>query len=166
MSIAQAEHPVAARYTYRGEDVYAFAIETYADVIGDIEPLLHEHWLELAAYPDIPLDPDYAFYERANKMDFLRIYTARKNGELIGYALFTIVRRHPHYATSFAVSDIILVKQEHRNYKVGSGLFDLFERDLEGFVVSISTKNAHPELQMLAASRGYEPISTDYAKRF
>ena len=160
-----ADLKVVARTDYRPEGVYTYAIEEYAQIITDIEPLLIRHHAELAAYSDIPLDPDYNFYERANKMGFLRIYSARKDGELIGYALFTIVRRHPHYAISFAVSDIVLVLPEHRTFKVGTGLFDLIEADLVGFVVSISTKNAHPELQMLALARGYEPISTDYCKR-
>lgn len=140
--------------------------ETYAQMADDIRPLLIRHWEELAAYPEIPLDPDWDFYRAAAEADLIRGYTARLDGQMIGYAIFTIVRRHPHYARSFAISDILLVLPEHRNFKVGSALFDCFEADLAGFVISISTKNSHPALQALCSIRGYEAISSNYSKRF
>lgn len=160
------ESPVAAKFTYRGEDVFTYAIETFDEVIDDIRPLLASHWDELAAYSDIPLDPDFEFYRRANVADVLRIYTARKNGGLIGYILMTVLKSHPHYsAQPWSVSDIVLVVKEHRTFGVGSALFDFLERDLEGFVVQIHTKASHPELGVLLLSRGYAPIEITYSKR-
>jgi GNAT superfamily N-acetyltransferase len=143
-----------------------YNIETYDQVIEDIKPLLISHWIELAAYSEIPLDPDYAFYKRASDGDFIRIFTARKDGVLIGYVIMTVIKAHPHYrGQKWAVSDIVLVVKEHRTYGVGTGLFDLLEENLPGAVVQIHTKNAHPELQLLLQSRGYEPIETTYSKR-
>lgn len=160
------ESPVAAKFTYVGEDVFTYAVESFAEVIDDIRPLLSRHWTELAAYSDIPLDPDFEFYRKANAADVLRIYTARKNGALIGYVLMTVLRSHPHYSGQpWSVSDIVLVVPEHRNFGVGNALFAFLERDLEGFVVQIHSKAAHPELGMLLKTRGYDPIEITYSKR-
>jgi GNAT superfamily N-acetyltransferase len=143
-----------------------FSIETYDEVIADIRPLLIDHWLELAAYSDIPLDPNYDHYQALDRAGLIRIYTARLDGALIGYVIMTVIKSHPHYrGQAWAVSDIVLVLKEHRNFGVGNGLFDLLEDDLKGSVVQIHTKNAHPELQILLKSRGYDPIETTFSKR-
>jgi len=157
---------VGARYYETGDDVFCYAIESYDEVIDDIKPLLHDHWDELAAYKDIPLKPNFAFYKAADAMKAIRIYTARKNGDLIGYIIMSLARAHPHYMDQpWAVSDIVLVVKEHRTFGVGNALFDFMEADMEGFVVSVGVKNAHPELRFLLESRGYLAVETLMQKR-
>ena len=142
-----------------------FAKECFDDVIEDIKPLLIDHHAELAAYPDIPLAPDYPFYKRAADADHIRIYTRspRRRTHWLPH------RRHSSRRTRTTrlslVSDIVIVVPRHRQAHVGNGLFDFFEADSVGCVASISAKNDHPELGWLLKLRGYEPISTNWCKR-
>lgn len=146
-----------------------FTRERYGEVIDDIKPLLAEHHRELALYQDdIPLDPDFDLYEQLDRSGVLRVYTARDNGRLIGYAIFVVRERHGHYAHRWAVNDILFIVPERRTLGVGSGLFDFFEADLrEGgpVVVHIETKAEHPELAFLLQSRGYGMVGPSFGKR-
>ena len=146
--------------------VPSFAVESFDTLIGDIKELLPLHWEELSAYPDIPLEPDFAFYKRAQETGYMRFYTGRLGGSLIAYLLMTIVPRHPHYmGQPFAIADIVWVHPDHRNYGVGTALFDFVESDLRGCVISVGDKISHPALGLLLKSRGYEALSVNYAKR-
>lgn len=146
--------------------VPTFAIETFDDLVEDIKVLLPAHWSELAAYPDIPLAPDFAFYERAGDAGHIRFYTVRLGGGLIGYVIMTLVAKHPHYmGQSFAIADICWVHPDHRTFGIGSALFDFIENDLKGFVISVGDKISSPALGLLLRGRGYDPISVSYAKR-
>lgn len=145
-----------------------FQSETYDQVIADIKPLLHRHWKELAVYEDVPLDPDLNFYKIAEFNNSLAIYTARLNGELIGYTIYFLRNRHPHYNVGYAICDITLVLPEHRNAKVATGIFDIAEADLKARGVSImqtGTKLDHPALAMFLESRGHAKIETVHSKR-
>lgn len=146
-----------------------FARETYAQMIEDVKPMLAEHWRELALYQDdIPLDPDYEFYERAEAIGLIRAYTARKVGALIGYAVY-LVRFHPHYrGHRWASADIVWMHPDYRRFGAGNALFDFIESDLtaEGpCVIHTTTKVAHPELSMLLLARGHEHVENGYSKR-
>ena len=71
--------------------------ETYASLVEEIKPLLHRHWEELALNrEEIPLDPEYEFYEAADKLGLIRLYAVRKAWTLIGYAIFMVRNRHHH----------------------------------------------------------------------
>ena len=143
-----------------------FAVETFSEIVNDIRPLLPLHHKELAAYPDIPLDPDFGFYRRAWEGDHIRFYTGRLGGELIAYCIMTLVHRHPHYQqNSFAIADIVWVHPDHRNYGIGTALFDFVETDLKGCVIAVGDKISHPALGLLLKSRGYEALSVSYSKR-
>lgn len=146
--------------------VPTFAVESFDDIIDEIRPLLPLHWRELAAYPDIPLNPDFEFYKRAGDAGHIRYYTARLGAGLIGYAIFTVVPRHPHYmGQSFAIADICWVHPDHRTFGIGSALFDFIENDLKGFVISVGDKISSPALGLLLRGRGYDPLSVTYSKR-
>lgn len=150
-------------------DNYRFGRETYAQAVVDIRPLLEEHHAELATYQDVPLDPDYRLYHAADRDGSLAIYTVRTEAnELVGYAIY-FVRGHYHYqSTLWAISDIVLVRREHRNLGVGTGLFEFVERDLaeRGVrVVYTIAKLAHPELSMLLEAMGHQRNEVIHAKR-
>ena len=143
-----------------------YAVERYKDVIEEIKPLLILHWQELAAFPDIPLDPNYNFYEVANNRDLIRIYTARDDGKLVGYAIYIISLSNPHYMSmKTANSDIVFVHPDYRNGGVGYGLYEFIESQLPGFVISTNDKISHPELGRLMKARGYEAVTTAWVKR-
>lgn len=105
-----------------------FAVESIANVIEEIKPLLTLHWEEIAGYKDsIPLDPDYEKYETMAQQGRLVIVTARDAGKLIGYSIFFLVN-HMHYkSTLFAVNDVIFMLAEYRKGMAGVKLIKLSE---------------------------------------
>lgn len=106
-----------------------FARECVDDVLEEIQPLLKEHWAEIAQYPDIPLDPDFFQYRRAERAQQLRIFTARKD-ELIGYAIY-ILAPALHYRSSLqAKQDVLYLKPAHRAGRIGWRLIEFADEQL------------------------------------
>ncbi|MDE2096654.1 MAG: GNAT family N-acetyltransferase [Patescibacteria group bacterium] len=145
-----------------------FAVETYAQVIDEIGPMLPAHWAELAVHKDIPLDPDFDFYKKADEIGLLEIMTVRKDGVLIGYALW-VVKRHPHYkAHSWAINDIIWLRPDHRRENIGSSFIAFWEAEFRRknvSVVHVETKIASTALMFLLMKNGYQATSAGVEKR-
>jgi GNAT superfamily N-acetyltransferase len=145
-------------------------VEHYTDLIEDLKPLLVEHHDELAMYKDeIPLSPDYPMYQKLDEMGLIRAYTVRLGGALIGYATFSVLKRHLHYDHRWAVNDVLFIHPEHRNFGIGTELCDVFEEDLRRdgpVVIHIETKEFSPELAMLLRHRGYGVVGASLSKRF
>lgn len=104
-------------------------VERYADVIGEIRPLLELHYEEIASFKEaIPLDPDYARYEQMDAAGRLFIIAARRDGVLVGYSIF-FVGPHLHYnSTVFAANDIVFLHPSERQGGLGVRLFKESER--------------------------------------
>lgn len=138
-----------------------FQVERFSDVIEEAQPLLQRHWVEIADYKDcIPLSPNYARYALLEGAGRLLVFTARRDGALVGYASF-IIDTGLHYSTvRFAESDILWVAPEERRVgaAVAKGIIGLFEKtlgDIGVSVIRISSKVSHPALSRLLKSRGY-----------
>lgn len=138
------------------------------DVYDEMAPLFARHYLEIAHYQDIPLDPDRSAYENAEDAGNLRVYTARRNGVLIGYAVY-FVRANIHYRSSVqAAQDILFIAPEHRRSRVGLELVKYCDAQLalDGVqVVYQHVKIAHDNLGALIEHVGYERIEYIYGKR-
>ena len=148
---------------------YVINREKVVDILEEIKPILLDHWAELSLYPEIPLDPEYDLYELMDKKGSLALYTVRDAGVLVGYAVY-FVRRHMHYRGHiWALSDIILVKREHRNMGLGTSLFDTIEKDMKDYwkvdVLHTTTKILHPELAYLLEARGHTKAEVGYSMR-
>ena len=147
-----------------------FTIETYADVFDEMQPLIEQHWREIAVHQDIDLDADYDLYRKVTDGGILWIYTVRDAGSnaLIGYAVF-FVRPHIHYSRhTWAINDIIWLAPEHRNIGTGRALVRFFEDDMRARkvdVVHINAKMAHPALKFLLQSEGYAIVGVELEKR-
>jgi hypothetical protein len=104
----------------------AFATESVSQVLDEIEPLLHDHWEEVAVYKDkIPLAPDYDAYRRLEADGKLLICTARDDGKLVGYSI-SFVHRGVHYSKNIiATNDLVYIDPENRQDSMES-----IERDL------------------------------------
>jgi GNAT superfamily N-acetyltransferase len=146
--------------TFQREPAYALWYE--------IMPLLIEHKEEIAHYHDIPLDPDIPAYNQCEEMGMLRCYTARLNGELIGYACF-FVKHNMHYKGSLqGLQDVLFVAKAHRHGRVGYRLIKFSEEELrkEGVqVVYQHLKCNRPEIITLFHKMDYEDIDLIVAKR-
>lgn len=85
-----------------------FARETLFDVIEDVEPLLEQHYRELAKHQDrVKLNPDWHRYRDLEQNGAFLVFTVRRGRELVGYAGF-FASRHPHYADLMLVSNDVL----------------------------------------------------------
>jgi len=100
-----------------GKTVVQFAAERLThDLWAEAWPLLKQHWHEIAHFKDIPLEPDLAKYDAAHANGAVRVFTARADGTLVGYALF-FVGPNPHYRSSVqAVEDVLYVDPAHRGF--------------------------------------------------
>jgi len=79
------------------------------ELVNEMYPLWKAHYEEIATYKDIALDPDLERYEIMARGGFLRIFTARDEGSLVGYQVF-FVTQNPHYKRSTqAVQDILFL---------------------------------------------------------
>lgn len=144
------------------------ARERAQDLWGEILPLLQEHFLEISAYPDIALDPDIDAYNEVEDKGCLRCYTARLNGELIGYAVF-FVRHNLHYRQSLqAVQDVLFVSKPHRSGRVGYKLIRYSEDQLRAEAVQVvyhHVKVNTPQTVELFHKLAYESIDLIVGKR-
>lgn len=104
-------------------------VENYADVIGEIKPLLELHYHEIASFKDsIPLDPNFARYAELDAAGALLIIAARRDGVLVGYSIFFLTH-HLHYqSTLIAANDIVFLHPSERSGGMGIRLFKESER--------------------------------------
>ena len=114
----------------------------------------------------IPLDPNHEQYISANEAGLIKIYTARKNEELVGYFVLQIYH-HMHYnSNKFALCDVIYVKPEHRAGGTGPKLIKYCEekmKELDVDVIAINTK-AHALFDKLLEKMDYQLADLFYSK--
>lgn len=110
----------------------AYQVERFGDVIIEITPMFHDHYDEIATDKEVkPLDPDFDRYLALEDQGMLRIFTARENGQLIGYFV-SLVHTHLHYQqTMMALNDIMYVTPGHRGSTVGYRLMKMAMADLK-----------------------------------
>lgn len=112
-----------------------FQKELLADVAAEVQPLLEQHYVELARNRDVvKLNPDWARYQVMELTGALIVFTARDNGRLIGYSAFTTYK-HPHYQDLQMVSnDVLFLRKDYRRVQGWMGrlgsLFGLLPRKL------------------------------------
>tara|TARA_R110000868_G_scaffold340099_1_gene600763 strand:+ start:786 stop:1256 length:471 start_codon:yes stop_codon:yes gene_type:complete len=144
---------------YQREDLYK--------IKDEISNLLQDHWEEIALNKEkIKLNPDWGAYSVLYKSGKLGIYTARKEGKLIGYFV-VIAGSNPHYKDHlFAVNDIIYLVPEHRKGFVGIKLIKYAEKDLKNFGVSVFTINTkvHKPFDSVLERLGFNLIERVYSK--
>lgn len=143
-----------------------YGVETIAEVIAEIIPLLDAHWDEIAHFRDIPLSPDWARYRMAENARALRIFTARADGALVGYAIFFVMRA-PHYNVVQADQDILFLLPEYRRGLTGLALIKHADKELkhEGVTIVMHHVKAAHDFGPLLEHLGYEPVDRLYAKR-
>lgn len=146
-----------------------FRRESYSSMIDGIKTLLPSHWRELARNrDDIPLDPDYDMYRRADAAGMIMALAARLDGALVGYAIY-FVRPHHHYkGATWAVSDIFWLHPDYRNLGNGKALFEAVEQELRNIgctVCHTTLKADHPAAAYVLEALGHTKIELGYSKR-
>ncbi len=141
--------------------------ELTPELFEEMLPLFYKHWREIAHYQDIELNPDINFYESANRIGMLRIFTAREQEKLCGYCVY-LVKQNPHYKDSKQASqDILFMDPEMRGNMQGFKFIrwcdtQLSVEGVQAVYQHVKTKhNFGPALERM----GYELVDLIYAKR-
>ncbi len=136
-------------------------------VQSDIQHLIEMHWEEIALNKGkIKLNPDWEAYKDLEEKGALKIFTARKEGELIGY-LVVICQRNLHYKDHiFASNDIIYLHPDHRKGFTGLRLIKFAEKCLRQDGVSVFAINtkAHKPFDRVLEYLGFGLIERIYSK--
>jgi hypothetical protein len=147
----------------------SFQSENWADIVGELKPLIVLQWEEIALDRDsIPLDPDWDRYAALSAAGSLKITTARDSasGELAGWYL-TVVSPHPHYkSTLFGFLDIYYIRPEYRRGLAGLGLFAAMEKSMRALGVKelISISKTHRSVEPIFERLDWRETGTTYTK--
>lgn len=139
---------------------------TEPQLFSEMLPLLTAHWKEVAHFPDIPLNPDLSYYICAEAAGMVRTFTFRRDGKLIGYAVF-VLRANPHYCQSLqAQQDIVYIDPAARGIQSIKFLKYCDEQLKADGVQAVyhHVKAAHNFGKVLER-QGYELVDLIYTKR-
>lgn len=136
--------------------------------LGEAMALVEQHYAEVARDKDIPLDIDVERYRKLADGGYMRIYEARLDGKIVGYATF-IIDLNSHYRGSLqAVQDVLYVEPSARGRMIGPRLVSYCDDQLarEGVQVVLQhQKLAHPALGVVLQRCGYEHSENLWVKR-
>ena len=146
-----------------------FSHECLANVKQDILPLLDRHWAETEPNQDtILLDPNWQEYALLDAAGILKIFTARLDGDLIGYCVVMMSNSIHHKNHVFAATDVFYVNPEHRKSTCGAELIKYAENHCKENGASLMTLNMKTEFPFdnLMIRMGFNLIERVYHKCF
>lgn len=115
-----------------------FACEPYSAATWNPDMMM-QHWRELGHSPDVPLTPNFAAYEAVNKAGLLKIYTARVDGLLVGYAIYMLGPDLFVADRMYALQNVLFIEYEYRRGWTLAQLMKFANRDLvEGGVTAVN----------------------------
>ena len=119
-----------------------FQQEFLATCADEAQYLIELHWQEIAVNKHkIKLNPHWDAYAELESENQLRIFTARQDGELIGYFV-VILGVNLHYKDHvFAVNDVLYLRKDWRRGFTGVKLVKFAEQCLKADGVSVLTIN-------------------------
>jgi GNAT superfamily N-acetyltransferase len=93
----------------------AFAQELLCEVVQEVQPLLELHYQELTLNKDlVKLDPRWQDYRLLEQLGRFVIFTARDDGNLVGYSAY-FLNKHLHYSgLTVAQNDVLFVHPDSR----------------------------------------------------
>jgi hypothetical protein len=145
-----------------------FGRETVTQVLAELLPLLQAHWAEIAPWPDIECRPALERYHQLEAVGYLRIYTVRDAGALVGYAIYVVATGMHSCTTLQAEEDCFYISPAVRSLQPWMGLLTLVERELkaEGVIVVLQhEKQCMPVMGEILDRLAYRPIDRIWAKR-
>lgn len=145
-----------------------FSRESFGDCLNEAVDLIALNQVETGVLPFDEFELDVDKYMILESQDMLRLYTARRNGMLVGYSVFFIVN-HPHYKKRmFALQDVLYMHPSYRG--VGAVKFIMWideqledEQAIEYVIRQVSKKKDYSKtLERL----GYNEMETSYIRNF
>lgn len=106
--------------------------EPLFDIMNEMKILTKEHYQEITLYKDkVKLDPDWNAYKMMEDKNQFFLFTARVDGELVGYSAF-FVKPHIHYKELMVASnDVLFLNKKHRTGLTGIKLIKYSEQKLK-----------------------------------
>lgn len=132
----------------------------------EIAPLLRLAWGEANSALSYSLAPNMDLYCGLEERGALRLFTARVEGALAGYAIVFIAPR-PHNAEKLVgVLDVIFVHPDHRQRGVAGGLLRFAEAGLKAAGAGTMSLGARDDrfARWLRITGGYHYAETIYEK--
>ncbi len=127
---------------YRKLRGLTFQRERAHELLDEARPLFEAHYREISHYQDIPLDINEAAYMQLEESGLLRCFTARYNGELVGYCVF-VVRPNLRYSSSIqALQDILFVDKTRRGSLIGKRLLEYCHERLRAENVQVTYQHS------------------------
>lgn len=148
--------------------VVLFQREPIGSLWPELLPLARDHWREVRWDPDSEADLDQEKLAGADEAGAFCLFTARQDGELIGYAAFWIAH-HPQNASSLEASaDAIYLRPDRRHGRNGIELIKYADQALQAMgvrkvyqTVRHNARDFGPVLERL----GYQSTETIYARK-
>lgn len=142
--------------------------ESIADLWPEVMPLLREHFDEISANKDIPLNPKVDLYNQMEEAGAFVVFTAREDdGALLGYAAY-FVSYNMHYQDSFqAVQDVLFLTKPARKGMAGIRLIKYADEQLADLgceLVYHHVKVFH-DFGLILERIGYNQVEKIYSKR-
>lgn len=124
-------------------------------------------WLETEMYQDkLVLDPNWDMYYAMESKGMLASFTARDEGNLIGYAVYFLSPHQHHKEHLTADSDIVYLEPSYRGTGIAFDLYSYAESKLKEkgvSVIMLRMKDRIP-FEPLANKLGYSKEEIAYAK--
>lgn len=144
-----------------------FATERLVFVKKEMQSLLELHWELIALNKEsIKLNPNWAEYVRLDEAGILKLYTARQDGDLVGYFAVTVNTSLHYQDHKFATNDVIFIHPDYRNGSAGYKLIKYAEDQLFQMGVSLMIMNTkiHQPFDKLLERMGFKQIERIYSK--
>lgn len=138
-------------------------------VSREILPLFLEHWQETSSYKGLfQLDPAWDRLFAYDLSGLLRVFTARCDSLLVGYAFLFVAPSLNSDAVAFAHVERIYLQPAHRRGWLGVHMVkgaEAMARELKAAVIHTSDKCSEDRgLGVILRRLGYKPDETVYSK--
>jgi N-acetylglutamate synthase-like GNAT family acetyltransferase len=144
-----------------------YGLDSFVRIRHEIEPLLKQHWDEIALNKEsIKLNPHWRKYSILDRNNMLRVYTARKDDELIGYFV-VILESSLHYMDhTFAHNDVIFLAKQFRKGLTGVKLIKYAMDSLaeEGVKQLFINTKLHQPFDLILERLEFNEVEKVYAK--
>ncbi len=142
----------------------SFAKEPF-QIVEDNFFLIKEHWDEVVTDAR-PLDPYWEVFREAEQKNNLVCFTARKDGNLIGYAVFLFVHDLHSRNTRTAYNDAVFLRKDHRKGGLGKSFIEYCDEELGKMSIQTILWHIKPAVDFsgLLKSIGYKHFNTLYAR--
>lgn len=145
----------------------AYQREGLHPAFEDAQPLLRQHYEEIAWKRDkIALLPDIERYDAMDVAGKLRVFTARQEGTLIGYAVYILSNALHYKQTSVATNDVVFLQASQRGKMAGIRLMKFADAALkmDGVQVIILHIKTAANWGRMAELMGYEHTEAIYQR--